>query len=88
MFSAMTLVARSSRLVARYAGFAIVVAGASVATAATCDSLKTITLPDATVDSVQIVAAGTFHCGVQRGIETSPGPSAAVRGGWVTSRSS
>jgi feruloyl esterase len=37
------------------------VAGASVATAATCDSLKTITLPDATVDSVQIVAAGTFQ---------------------------
>src|SRR5215831_12782637 len=48
MFSAMTLVARSSRLVARYAGFAIVVAGASVATAATCDS-------------IQIVAAGTFQ---------------------------
>jgi len=32
----------------------------AVSNGAPCDSLKSLTLPDATVDSVQVVAAGTF----------------------------
>ena len=60
MFSAITLVTRCSRLVTRCAGFAILLAAGSYAGAATCDSLKSLTLPDATIDSVQVVAAGTF----------------------------
>jgi feruloyl esterase len=47
MFRAMTL-----------AAFAIAIP--SLSDAATCDSLKALTLPDAAIDSVQVVAAGTF----------------------------
>jgi len=36
------------------------VLAAGVANAATCDSLKSLMLPDTTIDSVQFVAAGTF----------------------------
>ncbi|HUK32580.1 MAG TPA: tannase/feruloyl esterase family alpha/beta hydrolase [Vicinamibacterales bacterium] len=61
MFSAMMLGARGSRLAARCAGIAIVLGGASMAGAATCDSLKSVTLPDATIDAVQPVAAGAFQ---------------------------
>src|SRR6267154_404742 len=42
-------------------GFAAAFAMTShAAWSATCDSLKSLTLPDATIDSVQVVAAGTF----------------------------
>jgi feruloyl esterase len=47
MFRAMTLAA-------------FVMAIPSLSDAATCDSLKSLTLPDATIDSVQVIAAGTF----------------------------
>jgi feruloyl esterase len=40
---------------------ALAIAIPSLSGAATCDSLKTMTLPDATIDSVQMVAAGTFQ---------------------------
>src|SRR5215468_8206638 len=60
MFSAMTQVARSSGLVARGTLFAMTLAVPAYANGATCDSLKSLTLPDATIDSVQVVAAGTF----------------------------
>src|SRR5438128_6115045 len=39
---------------------AAVIAAPSAAGAATCDSLKSLTLPEATIDSVQAVAAGAF----------------------------
>jgi len=61
MFSTMTLVARSSRLVARSTMLVATIAVPAYASGATCDSLKSLTLPDATIDSVQIVAAGTFQ---------------------------
>jgi len=41
-------------------GSVVVLILASQASAATCDSLKSLTLPQATVDSVQMVAAGAF----------------------------
>jgi feruloyl esterase len=53
MFRTMMLVARSS--------LAMLIAAPAVASGATCDSLKSMTLPDATIDSVQVVAAGTFQ---------------------------
>src|SRR5215831_16214652 len=61
MFSTMTLVARSSRLVARSTMLVATIAVPAYASAATCDSLKSLALPDATIDSVQAVAAGTFQ---------------------------
>src|SRR5439155_461737 len=45
----------------RVLGLVVAIAlAASPAYSATCDSLKSLTLPDATIDSVQVVAAGTF----------------------------
>src|SRR5215467_8626140 len=40
---------------------AVAMAIPSLSGAATCDSLKSLTLPDATIDNVQVVAAGTFQ---------------------------
>jgi len=40
---------------------AVAMAIAPLSGAATCDSLKSLTFPDATIDSVQVVAAGTFQ---------------------------
>ncbi len=80
MFSAVRLVARCSGLVARgsllgarvvgavlVAGAAIVVGAAPTAGAATCDSLKTVALPGATIDVVQAVTAGGFTAPAARG---------------------
>src|SRR5262245_30618722 len=61
MFSAMKLVGRSSGLGARCSLLATMIAVPAYASGATCDSLKSLTLPDATIDSVQVVAAGTFQ---------------------------
>ena len=45
----------------RVLGLVVAIAlAASPAYSATCDSLKSLSLPEATVDSVQLVAAGTF----------------------------
>src|SRR4051794_23743784 len=49
-----------SGLAARVSGFALFLLLPSVAHAATCDSLKSLTLPDTTIDSAQMVAAGAF----------------------------
>ena len=46
---------------------AVAMAIPSLSGAATCDSLKSVTLPDATIDSVQVVAAGTFTAPGARG---------------------
>src|SRR5947208_2929161 len=60
MFSAMTAAARCSGLAVRCSLLAAAIAVPAYADGATCDSLKALTRPDATVDSVQVVAAGTF----------------------------
>src|SRR5215467_11313012 len=52
--------ARVSRLAARISGFVVALAMAPAVHAATCESLATLTLPQATVDSAQLVAAGSF----------------------------
>jgi feruloyl esterase len=55
--------ARRPGLGARIAGPAVAIAialAAPLAKAATCDSLKSLTLPQATIDSAEIVAAGAF----------------------------
>jgi feruloyl esterase len=52
--------ARGSRLVARISGVVAIIALPALADAATCDSLKSLSLPEATIDSVQVVAAGAF----------------------------
>ena len=39
---------------------ALTIAVPAMSRAATCDSLKALTLPETTIDSVQVVAAGTF----------------------------
>jgi len=52
--------ARDSRLLAWIAALAIVIVVPTLAYGATCESLATLTLPDMTVDSAQVVAAGAF----------------------------
>ncbi len=60
--------ARSSQLVARWSVLAVVLACApSTSNAATCDSLKALTLPGATIDNVEVVAAGAFTQPAARG---------------------
>ncbi len=66
MFGAMMLGARS-RLVARCSLVAIALAAGSHASAATCDSLKTLRLNSAAIDSVEVVAAGSFTQPAARG---------------------
>jgi feruloyl esterase len=48
------------RLGARISGLVLAIALPTSAHAATCDSLKSLSLQDATVDSVQVVAPGAF----------------------------
>jgi feruloyl esterase len=53
--------ARDSGLGIRISGLVLAITlSATYAGAATCDSLKSLTLPQATIDSVEIVAAGAF----------------------------
>src|SRR5512135_324688 len=54
------LAARHSVLGARYAGLVLAIALPASAHAATCDSLKSLSLSQTTIDSVQVVAAGAF----------------------------
>jgi feruloyl esterase len=49
-----------SRLGARASGLVIALAVPAFAHAATCDSLKSFTLPETTIESAQLVAAGAF----------------------------
>src|SRR5436190_9208920 len=49
-----------SGLAARVSGLAFFLLLPTVAHAATCDSLKSLSLPEATIDSAQVVAAGAF----------------------------
>src|SRR5262245_42303332 len=49
-----------SGLAARVSGLVVAIMLPAVAYGATCDSLKSLSLPEATIDSVQVVTAGAF----------------------------